>query len=53
MNRVDWLCVAWASGLAFSMCIFAMPNWEEPALHVVKVRQVPTVIPKPQEVVRP
>lgn len=52
MTRVDWLCIAWVFGLAFSMCVFAMPNWEEPALHIVKVRQVPTVIPKPVEVKR-
>jgi hypothetical protein len=46
-----WLAL-WVFGMAGAMCIFAWPRWEEPRLHVVKVKHVPTFIPKPVEVKR-
>ncbi len=52
MTRVDWLCVLWLFGMAGAMCIYAMPTRDEPPVHVVKVRQVPPVVPAPVEVKR-
>ena len=52
MTRVDWLCVAWVFGLAGAMCVFAWPSWEEPAIHVVKVKVQPVLIDGPTEVKR-
>ena len=52
MTSVDWLCVLWLFGMTGAMCVYAMPNWDDPPVHVVKVKQVVPFVPKPVEVVR-
>ncbi len=52
MTRVDWLCVVWVFGMVFSMCVYAMPSWDEPRIEVVKVKVQPVLIEGPREVKR-
>jgi hypothetical protein len=44
--------VFWLFGMAGAMGVYAMPSWDDPPVHVVKVRQVPPVVPAPVEVKR-